>query len=98
MSETEEVDAGKPGFRPTGMAGQIAALDVGETWSRALRFDPDVVPRADMAAAVDRLKGTVEPQVRRVRHATGRTFTIETFDARTASWHTVVGVVVTRLS
>lgn len=75
---------------------QIAALDVGECYSRSQRLDFDMLTRAELQAANEGLRNSIAPAVRRAGNDTGNAYTVEAGEWRTTSRDLVVTVIVTR--
>lgn len=74
---------------------QIDALEIGDTFPRAQRFDGDVA-KGVAPDVVRSLRLSLQPTVHRIQQRTGKKFTIEGGEFRTQSRDFIVCVAVTR--
>lgn len=77
---------------------QIEALDIGETFSRAARFDPDIVTKDVPPQVLRGIRMSLQSSVFKVQRRTGARYTIECGEFRTASRDIVVCAAVTRMN
>ncbi len=77
---------------------QIEELSVGESFSRAKRFDADEVTKEQIRLAIESLRMATQPTVHRIAKRTDYEYTIEQGEFRTASRDVVAIVVVTRVA
>jgi hypothetical protein len=78
-------------------SASIKALNVGECFSRAVRFDGDRLNKKALSAAESGLRLATQPTVHRIAKATGRVFTIECGEFTTRTRDLIMCLVVTRL-
>ncbi len=75
----------------------IQALNVGESFSRATRFNGDRINKDMLNAAERGLRLATQPTVHRVARSTGHKYTIECGEFMTRSRDLIVCLVVTRV-
>jgi len=88
--------SGEANQEPTSFRAQIEALDVGETFSRAQRYDADETLKDVPTEAMRALRLGMQPTVFRIARRTGRKYTIETGEWRTQSRDIVACLAITR--
>lgn len=85
-------------YLPLSFRAMIEALEVGETFSRAHRFDGNEVMKDVPMQYLRGLRDGTNRTVHLVQHRTGRRFTIETGEFRTQSRDIIACLAVTRMS
>ena len=83
---------------PESTYSQILGLEVGQSWIRADTVALDDALAARIKERQDALHNLVAPVATRASKSSGGRFTVERFDARTAAFNLIYGVVVTRWS
>lgn len=77
--------------------GQIEALDIAESFSRAHRFDANETDKHLPVEMLARMRQGMQPTVHRVQKRTKRRYTIETGTFTTQSRDIIAALVVTRI-
>lgn len=77
---------------------QIEALDVGETYSRAQRFDADTTLKAAPVEAMRAMRLSMQATVFRIGERTGNKYTIESGEFRTQSRDVMACLCITRIA
>jgi hypothetical protein len=80
------------------MRAAVQGLDVGESFSRCVRFDGEKLNKVRVEAAERGLRLATQPTVHRVAKASRRTFAIETGEFLTRSRDLMFVLCVTRLT
>jgi len=75
---------------------QIEALDVGETFARAVRFDPNRIDKNVPHEALQAIRLSLQSTTFRIGRRTGAVYTIECGEFRTASRDIIACAAVTR--
>lgn len=75
---------------------QIEALEIGESFARAVRFDADATLKDTPTEVLRKLRLAIQPTVFRINQRTGYAYTIETGEFRTASRDIIACLAVTR--
>lgn len=75
---------------------QIEALENGETFARAVRFDADTTQKDVPAEVLRSMRLATQPTVHRIEQRTGAKYTIETGEWRTQSRDIIACLAVTR--
>lgn len=88
-ADTDDIDA-------PSLVQQIAALEVGKSFSQARRIDGDEATKDAITDARERMRNTLAAAVRRARERTGAAYTVEGGEIFTRSLDVICAIVVTR--
>lgn len=77
---------------------QIEALEVGDTFSRAQRFDGNEVTKDVPLRFLRGVRDAMQPTVFRIQQRTGQTYRIESGEFRTQTRDIIACLAVTRIS
>ena len=82
---------------PPSIRAQIEALDVGESFARAARFDGDTTLKDTPHTVLEGMRSSMQATVHRIAARTGYEYKIETGEFRTQSRDIIACLVVTRM-